>query len=260
MALVSARQLLQLIAPFPSQDPSSRSPCAQPGLDLLKEVGTPNRDALGPLALPPHRGTAQPLLNPSTMGKAQLTVLLDAQQAIQRRAVNESIPLWGGLNLSVSPMPPLCRVPHRPCSNHVQIDVHDAPNQVIFTLHRSRVVPVFPECALSLLPLIVALCGAPRRQLETPWNDVGPGPVVYEEMNVVRRCTVVQHDKPVTLLCLVQPPEPLLSVPGELQQEFLLMAPVRDVPYQTRFIVPVRPRHTLSPLLSRPFSGSKRAL
>jgi hypothetical protein len=70
-----------------------------------------------------------------------------------------------------------------------------------------------------------------------------------EEVNVIRGHHVVEHTQAITLLCLEKPLEITAAVPGKLEQEFLFMAAVRNMPNITRYVMSIRPWHSNPPCL-----------
>jgi hypothetical protein len=53
-------------------------------------------------------------------------------------------------------------------------------------------------------------------------------------MNVVGRCHVIEDDNPITLLSLKEPVELALPILGKLQEKFLLVTTMCDVPHMIR--------------------------
>jgi hypothetical protein len=74
---------------------------------------------------------------------------------------------------------------HHAGANHIQVNVNQTPHEVIVTLHGGCMVAVLPECALSVLSLVILLSCSSRNELERP-GDYVPAPVVEEKkMHVV---------------------------------------------------------------------------
>jgi hypothetical protein len=101
---------------------------------------------------------------------------------------------------------------------------------------------------------MVCLCSTPCRQLNALRDDLSTISVMNEEMHAIGRCQVIQDDHPIPLLGLKEPVDPGLAIPGKLQQEFLLVAAMGDVPRMTGY----GSRFTLGmlggpPALTRPF-------
>jgi len=71
---------------------------------------------------------------------------------------------------------------------------------------------------------------------------------------MIRRDGVIQHAQAVALPGLKQPVPPALAVPEELEQEFLLVAAVRNMPDVARQKLAVGARHD-APHPSRGYRG-----
>ena len=56
-------------------------------------------------------------------------------------------------------------------------------------------------------------------------------------MDVVGSSHVIEDDNSITLLGLKKPVESALPILGKLQEKFLLVTTMRDVPHMTRYIV-----------------------
>jgi hypothetical protein len=95
-------------------------------------------------------------------------------------------------------------------------------------------IAVFPDGALSVLPLVVLLSSTTRRQLNALRDNLSAIAVINEPMDVVGSGHVVEDDQPIPLLSLKEPAEPALAVLGKLQEEFLLVTAMGDVPHMTR--------------------------
>ena len=96
--------------------------------------------------------------------------------------------------------------------------------------HGSRMVPVFPESSLPLLPLIELLSGAAGDKLHGPWNYF-PFPAVKDkQMDVVRCGRIVEDAQSVPLLGFKKPAHPGSAVSGKFEKKFFLVAPVGYVP------------------------------
>jgi hypothetical protein len=76
-------------------------------------------------------------------------------------------------------------------------------------------------------------------------------------VNVVGGHHVIEHTQAITLLCLEKPLEITAAVPGKLEQEFLFVAPVRNMPDITRYVMPICPRHLIGPFLEGQFQWQK---
>jgi hypothetical protein len=74
---------------------------------------------------------------------------------------------------------------------------------------------------------------------------------------VVRGHHVVEHAQAVTFLCLEKPLEITAAVPGKLEQEFLFVAAMRNMPNTSRNVMPICPRHLIGPSLEGLFPWQK---
>jgi hypothetical protein len=104
-------------------------------------------------------------------------------------------------------------------------------------------ITVFPVGALSTFPVIVFLSSTPSSQLNALGDDISAISVINEEMYVIGSCHVIENYHPITLSGLIKPVDPVLTVFGEFQQKFLLVASMCDVPHMTGYVVSVRSWH-----------------
>ena len=69
---------------------------------------------------------------------------------------------------------------------------------MLVTFNRGRMVAVFPECALTIFPLIEFLTGSSGNKLNCPWNAFPIAIIVEQEMNMLcGACDYVELDIPV---------------------------------------------------------------
>jgi len=104
----------------------------------------------------------------------------------------------------------------------------------------SGVITILPKGPLAISPLIVLLACSTRDQLHCLWDYVFPFIIPFDKMNIVRGYGVVQDGDLKTFLCLKEPLQPSALILRKLQQEFLLVASMRDMPDITRKVVPIR--------------------
>ena len=99
----------------------------------------------------------------------------------------------------------------------------------------------------SFLSLIVFLPRPARDKLHRLRHDRLTSIVPYNKMNMVGGHRVIQDGHVEPLLRLKEPLQPSPLIARELQQEFLLVAPMREVSDETRKIMPVRSRQFKTP-------------
>jgi len=114
-------------------------------------------------------------------------------------------------------------------------------------------IPVLPVSSLSAFSLIVFLPGPSGNELDRVWNDISIADISDQEVNVVRGHHVVEHAQAVTFLCLEKPLEITAAVPGKLEQEFLFVAAMRNMPNTSRNVMSICPRHIIESFLEPPF-------
>jgi len=78
-----------------------------------------------------------------------------------------------------------------------------------------------------------------------------------EEMDMVGSYRMTEHAETVALFCFKYPLEIAAAIPGEFQEEFLLMTPMSNVPDMPWDIISVRPWHSIVPFLEYPFARQK---
>jgi hypothetical protein len=69
--------------------------------------------------------------------------------------------------------------------------------------------------------------------------------VINEQMDVVGSSHGIEDDQPIPLLSLKETVEPALPVLGKLQEEFLLVTAMHDVPHMTRYVVAICSWHAV---------------
>lgn len=77
--------------------------------------------------------------------------------------------------------------------------------------------------------LVVFLGGAPGDQLHAARN-LALTAVMRQKMDMIGGDDVIEHTQAIAFPGLKQPLPPALAVSGELEQKFLLMAAVREMP------------------------------
>ena len=138
---------------------------------------------------------------------------------------------------------PFLRMSHDTGAHHIQVDVDHASQKVIPALDSRGVIPVFPERPMPLLPVVVFLSRAARRQLQAAGDRIGLTLVDHEQMDVIGGDHVIQEMQTLLTARLFQPIQISSSISIESQQEILLVAPMRDVPNLARQIASIRSRH-----------------
>jgi hypothetical protein len=86
--------------------------------------------------------------------------------------INDGITLPGILDIVVTAIRPLGRMVNNPCSNHIQIDIGHASDEMFAIFNRCGMVTVFPEGTFAIFPLIEFLAGTACYQLQRPWQDI----------------------------------------------------------------------------------------
>jgi hypothetical protein len=72
-----------------------------------------------------------------------------------------------------------------PRTNHVQININQALNQMGIRLYGRRVITIFPESSLAAFPLIIFLTCPARDQLHRLWYNPLSIIIPYHQMNMV---------------------------------------------------------------------------
>jgi hypothetical protein len=70
-------------------------------------------------------------------------------------------------------------------SNHVQIDINHALNQMGIRLYCRSMITILPKGTLPILPLIVFLACSPRNQLHRLRYDLLPFIIPDNKMNMI---------------------------------------------------------------------------
>ncbi len=124
---------------------------------------------------------------------------------------------------------PFCREPDCSCAYHVQINTGEAASQVCSRLNSRGMVAIFPECSLAAFSRIVFLAGTPGHQLDHGRDIVFVAIILHQHVHVL--CDrIIQNLDPEPFSGLIKPGNESLAIVSKLQQEFLFMASVRDVP------------------------------
>ena len=118
-------------------------------------------------------------------------------------------------------------------------------------------ITIFPKRTFLFLSLIIFLPGPARYQLNRVRYHIPITIIRHQNMDVIRGEYIIQHAEPVTLLCLKRPLQPSPTVSGELQKEFLFMAPMGYVLYVTGQIMSVCSRHLDDVALNQHFCHQK---
>jgi len=95
----------------------------------------------------------------------QLLIRSHAKVVPESVEIDHTFSAPGRLNLLVPAYIPIGWMLHYSRSNHVEIDVRNAPHQVRICLYRGGMIPVFPKRALAVFPAIEFLGGSPGHQL-----------------------------------------------------------------------------------------------
>jgi len=81
------------------------------------------------------------------------------------------------LYLVITAMVPYFRMLHHAGTNHVQVDVNQAPSQGLPRLNDSGMIPVFPESPLAIFALVVFLTRTSGDKLHGRGNAASVAPV-----------------------------------------------------------------------------------
>ena len=169
---------------------------------------------------------------------------LEAEQTPQFLVINQPIPRPGSLNLIVSGKRPLGRVTYNAGSNHIEVHINKALNQMTACFNCRRMITVFPESAFPILPLIKLLGCSSRNQLNRFRNYISAAVVPDEEMDMIGCNRIIEHAQAVALPGLEKPPKPPVAVYGKLEKKFLLVTSMGDVPDVTGQLMSIFSRHT----------------
>jgi hypothetical protein len=92
-------------------------------------------------------------------------------------------------------------------------------------------VTIFPEGTPSVFPSIIFLGCPAGNQLQRPGYNILVFMTVYQQVNMIRGVRIVQYLQPVPLFRFKQPFSPCAAVFGELQQKFLFVASMGNMPH-----------------------------
>ena len=105
-------------------------------LRLVNEWFAPDCDAFGPSALALAGVFVKGVTDPLPVMLRESLVVMYTEQRHQFRPVDECISFFGGLDFVVSAPGPFRRMRHHAGVDHVQVNVDQAPDEVLVTLHR----------------------------------------------------------------------------------------------------------------------------
>ncbi len=125
----------------------------------------------------------------------------------------------------------------------MNVHIDHALNQMAVSFHSRRMITIFPVCPLPLLPLIEFLPSSSGDQLNRIGDDISSAVVSDKKVDVIGGHHIVEHTRAVPLVSLENPLQISAAVPGKLEQEFLLMAAVGDMPNIPWKVMPIRPWH-----------------
>ena len=107
-------------------------------------------------------------------------------------------------------------------TNHVQIDVNKAANQMFISLNSRCMITVLPECTVTFLLIPELLGYSPGDQLKTLWYDIRLA-VDHQKVDVIGGDHVVEYFQVKAFLGFKEPEMPAFPVPGEFQEKFLFV-------------------------------------
>lgn len=139
---------------------------------------------------------------------------------------------------------PLPGVSDDTCSNHIEINIRQAPEQVSAGLHCCRMIPVVPECAAPALPPIVLLRCTAGYQLHRAM-DFASTTIPDKQVNMIARHDVVENTESIAGTGNIHPMPPTAPIPSEAKQELSLMTAMRYVPDLSRNIRAIGARHNI---------------
>ena len=102
---------------------------------------------------------------------------------------------------------------HNTATNHVEIDVNEALDQVLVGFNRSRMVAIFPVRPFPTLPLIELLPCSSRDQLDRVRDRVPVSVVLDKKMDMVGGDRVIENAEAISLPGFKQPLEVTATVP-----------------------------------------------
>ncbi len=107
-------------------------------------------------------------------------------------------------------------------SNHVEIDINKAADQVLISFNSCSMIAVFPEGSLSILALIEFLGRSPGYQLKAFWEDIRPA-IDHQQMDMIGGDHIVENSQTKALFGFKEPGMPAPPVPGEFQEKFFFL-------------------------------------
>ena len=81
---------------------------------------------------------------------------------------------------------------HNPRTNHVEININEALNQVPFCFYRSSMIAIFPIGPFPILPLIELLPRPARNQLNRFRDDISVAIVPDQKMDMLCGRNIVE--------------------------------------------------------------------
>jgi hypothetical protein len=127
--------------------------------------------------------------------------------------------------------------------DHIEVNVHKASHKMAIRAHGSGMVPVFPEGTLSVFSIVVCLAGSSGNELHGLWNDVSLFGAIDEQMDMIRCDYIVKNLEPESFPGFKKPFDPAFPIHCEFEQEFLLVAPVSDMPNMLGKKISIRSWH-----------------
>jgi len=82
-------------------------------------------------------------------------------------------------------MPPLSRMIDDPGTNHIQIYVKEASNQVFFRIDGCGMITILPKSTVPFFPPVICLGRSTGDKLNRFWNNLSVVAPVYQEVNVI---------------------------------------------------------------------------
>ena len=147
-------------------------PHAQFPLDCSHILFASHRKALGPLGLPALFLAAQRFFHSSLAAFLHTPRGLYSQHCDQSWVINNSIPLLGILDFTVSAEGPLLRMPHHSSPHHVEINLDQALDQMLTGFHSRGMITIFPKGSSPLLSPIVLLPCSSGNELQGSGNGI----------------------------------------------------------------------------------------
>jgi hypothetical protein len=104
-------------------------------------------------------------------------------------------------------------------------------------------IAIFPKSALPLFSPVVRLSSAACCELNGLWDNLAAVCVVDQQMYMIGSSGIVENDGPKPLPGLKKPIQPYLPVFSKLQQKFLFVTTVGDMPNMTWNVIPAGSWH-----------------